>query len=207
MHLPSLLLVSTLLALPLPAPDNTVHFLYTGTRTYDASLSNINIFATGGTIAGLAFSTTQVTGYQAGAPGIQTLIDAVPSILNVSNVNGVQVSNVASDAITPAILLKITHQISVTLVDSYIQVWWYAWHGLSDSLEESVFFLDLTTRSEKPAVSVGTIRPATAILADEPINLLAAMTLIASPPAVGRGTMVVLNDRITSADYTTKTKH
>lgn len=61
---------------------------------YNASLPNITIFATGGTIAGSASSNTQTIGYQAGAIGIQTLINAVPSILNISNIFGVQVANV-----------------------------------------------------------------------------------------------------------------
>lgn len=77
-------------------------------------------------------------------------------------------------------------------------------HG-TDSLEESAFFLALTVSSPKPVVLVGAMRPATAISADGPINLLAAVTLAASPDAVGRGAMVVLNDRIASAWYTTKT--
>jgi len=61
---------------------------------YNALLPNITIFATGGTIAGSASSNTQTIGYQAGALGIQTLINAVPSILNISNIFGVQVANV-----------------------------------------------------------------------------------------------------------------
>ena len=51
---------------------------------------------------------------------------------------------------------------------------------------------------------VGAMRPATAISADGPINLLAAVTLAGSPSAKGRGAMIVLNDRIASAWYTTK---
>lgn len=54
-------------------------------------------------------------------------------------------------------------------------------------------------------VLVGAMRPATAISADGPINLLAAVTLAGSESAIGRGPMIVLNDRIQSAYYTTKT--
>lgn len=77
-------------------------------------------------------------------------------------------------------------------------------HG-TDTLEESAFFLDITIRSEKPVVFVGAMRPATAISADGPINLLEAVTLAADPAARGRGTMIVLNDRIASGYFTTKT--
>lgn len=196
-----LLLASPLLVLS--APFQHTPILSLRDTSYNASLSNITIFATGGTIAGSASSDTQVTGYQAGALGIQVLIDAVPSIVNISNVKGVQVSNVDSDSITPTILLNLTQQVSAALADPYVQgvVITYG----TDSLEESAFFLDLTVRSENPVVFVGAMRPATAISADGPINLLAAVTLAASPEAKGRGTMVVLNDRIASAYYLTKT--
>ena len=42
------------------------------------------ILGTGGTIAGKAASNTEMTGYQAGEIGIQTLINAVPEMLEVA---------------------------------------------------------------------------------------------------------------------------
>jgi L-asparaginase len=184
----------------IPAP---VHELFSRANTYNASLPNITIFATGGTIAGSASSNTQTTGYQAGALGVDVLINAVPSILNISNVIGVQVANVDSDNITPTILLNLTQQINTALASTYCQGV-VVTHG-TDTLEETAFFLTSTVRSEKPIVLVGAMRPATAISADGPINLLEAVTLAASPSAMGRGPMVVLNDRIASAYYVTKT--
>jgi L-asparaginase len=172
-------------------------------NTFNASLPNITIFAAGGTIAGSASSDTATIGYQAGALGIQTLIDAVPSMLNISNIKGVQVTNVASDNITPAILLNMTKQIQAELDSPYCQGV-VVTHG-TDSLEETAFFLALTVRTEKPIVIVGAMRPATAISADGPENLLASVTLAASPDALGRGPMVVLNDRIGPAYHVTKT--
>jgi L-asparaginase len=170
---------------------------------YNSSLPNITIFATGGTIAGSASSSDQTTGYQAGALGIETLINAVPQMWNVSNPSGIQVANVGSEAITPAILLNMTKQIQAEL-DSPECQGVVVTHG-TDTLEETAFFLDLTLRTEKPVVVVGAMRPATAIAADGPMNLLEAVTLAASPSAKGRGAMIVLNDRIGSAYYTTKT--
>jgi L-asparaginase len=170
---------------------------------YNASRPNITIFATGGTIAGSASSSDQTTGYQAGALGVDILIAAVPELWNVSNPTGVQVANVGSEAITPAILLNMTKQIQEELDSPYCQGV-VVTHG-TDTLEETAFFLDLTIRSEKPVVVVGAMRPATAISADGPINLLEAVTLAASSSAQGRGAMIVLNDRIASAFYATKT--
>lgn len=51
---------------------------------------------------------------------------------------------------------------------------------------------------------VGAMRPSTALSADGPLNLLQSVTLATSPNARGRGAMIVLNDRIGSAFYTTK---
>ena len=45
------------------------------------------ILGTGGTIAGKAGSNTEMTGYQAGEIGIQTLINAVPEMLEVAEVH------------------------------------------------------------------------------------------------------------------------
>jgi L-asparaginase/Glu-tRNA(Gln) amidotransferase subunit D len=54
-------------------------------------------------------------------------------------------------------------------------------------------------RSDKPVVVVGAQRPATGISPDGPINLLSAVRVAAAPQAVGKGVMVVMDDRIISA--------
>ena len=77
-------------------------------------------------------------------------------------------------------------------------------HG-TDTLEESAFFLDATVNCGKPVIIVGAMRPSTAISADGPANLLEAVTVGITPAAKNRGAMVVMNDRIVSAYYVTKT--
>ena len=49
------------------------------------------------------------------------------------------------------------------------------------------------------------MRPATAISADGPLNLLNAVRTAISPDAKGKGTLIVLNDEINAARDTTKT--
>ncbi|UZP36687.1 hypothetical protein NXS19_004503 [Fusarium pseudograminearum] len=205
----SLLAIATLagsaaLASPIPEPETPqlIPRAVGDFECFNASLPNITIFATGGTIAGSAGSADQTTGYQAGALGIQALIDAVPQLCNVSNVRGVQISNVDSGDVNSTILTTLAHRIQTDLDNPHIQGV-VVTHG-TDTLEESSFFLDLTVKSEKPVVMVGSMRPATAISADGPINLLSAVRLAGSKSAKGRGTMIVLNDKIASARYTVK---
>jgi L-asparaginase len=157
----------------------------------NASLPNVTIFATGGTIASQGSSNTQTVGYQVGL-GVQQLVDAVPEILNISNIAGYQISNVDSGSINQTILLKLAHQINVELAKDDVSGV-VVTHG-TDTLEETAFFLQLAVNSSKPVVVVGAMRPATALSADGPLNLLQAVTLAVSENAKGRGTMITLNE-------------
>ena len=59
--------------------------------------------------------------------------------------------------------------------------------------------MQLTVQTNKPIVMVGAMRPATAISADGPLNLLQAMQIARSPEAVGKGVLVTLNGTINCA--------
>lgn len=166
-------------------------------------LPAVTIYATGGTIAGSSESSTDTTNYSSGDIGVQQLIDAVPELANVAELQGTQISNTGSSNIDQEILLRLSKDINDTFNNSETQGVVIT-HG-TDTLEETGFFLDLTVDSDKPIVMVGAMRPASAISADGPFNLLEAVKLAANEEAVGRGTMMVLNDRIASAFYTTKT--
>jgi L-asparaginase len=72
-------------------------------------------------------------------------------------------------------------------------------------MEESAFFLNLTVKTEKPVVLVGSMRPSTAVSADGPLNLYNAVGVAADPHARGRGVLVVMNDWIQGAHSLTKT--
>jgi L-asparaginase len=168
-----------------------------------ADKPGVTIYATGGTIAGASKSNTDTTNYKAGSIGVETLISAVPELKDVATVSGEQIANVASSDVTQQVLLKLSKAINSKLAEKDT-------HGVvithgTDTTEETAFFLDLTVKSNKPVVVVAAMRPATAISADGPMNLLEAVTLAASKDAENRGTMGVLNDRIAPAFYVTKT--
>ena len=168
-----------------------------------ADLPNVAILATGGTIAGAASSNTQVTGYQAGALAIQTLIDAVPAMKDYANVTGEQIVKISSNNMTDEVLLKLAKRCNELLKDPKVDGIVIT-HG-TDTLEETAYFLNLTVKSKKPVVVVGAMRPATAISADGPMNLLNAVKLAADPNAQDRGVLIALNDQINAAHDATKT--
>lgn len=166
-------------------------------------LPNIKILATGGTIAGSASSNTQMTGYKAGAIGIQTLIDAVPQIKDYANVSGEQVCKLDSKDMSNDVWLKLGKRVNELLADDSVDGIVIT-HG-TDTLEETAYFLNLVVKSDKPVVIVGSMRPATAISADGPLNLLNAVRVASSKDSVGKGVLVAMNDEINGARDVTKT--
>lgn len=169
---------------------------------FAGDLPQVAILATGGTIAGTASSSTQTTGYKAGDLAIQTLIDAVPAIKDYAEVTGEQIVKISSNNLTDDVLLRLAKRCNELLADPKVKGIVIT-HG-TDTLEETAFFLNLTVKSKKPVVVIGAMRPATAISADGPMNLLNAVKLAADPKAMGRGVLVALNDQISSGRDVTK---
>lgn len=163
---------------------------------------NIVILATGGTIAGAAATGTQ-SAYTSGSVTIDAMLKAVPGIEKLANIKGEQISNVGSQDMSFDIMLKLAKRINELLpttgVDGIVIT-----HG-TDTMEETAYFLNLTVKSDKPVVMVGSMRPSTAVSADGPLNLYNAVAVAGDPKAKGRGVLVVMNDQIHAAHSLTKT--
>ena len=168
-----------------------------------ANLPGVRILATGGTIAGSASSATQTTGYEAGKIGIQTLMDAVPQMKEIANVDGEQIVKISSNNMDTKTLLILAKRVNELLARKDVQGIVIT-HG-TDTLEETAYFLNLTVKSKKPVVLVGAMRPATAMSADGPMNLLNAVRVAVSKDAVGKGVLIAMNDTINGARDATKT--
>jgi len=164
--------------------------------------ANVVILATGGTIAGAAATGTQA-GYTSGAVNIDAMIAGVPGITDLATIKGEQISNVGSQDMTFDIMLKLARRINELAkspaVDGIVIT-----HG-TDTMEDTAFFLNLTVKTDKPVVMVGSMRPSTAVSADGPLNLYNAVGVAADPKAAGRGVLVVMNDSIQGAHSLTKT--
>ena len=164
--------------------------------------ANVVVLATGGTIAGAAATGTQA-GYTSGAVNIDAMIAGVPGITDLATIKGEQISNVGSQDMTFDIMLKLARRINELAkspaVDGIVIT-----HG-TDTMEDTAFFLNLTVKTDKPVVMVGSMRPSTAVSADGPLNLYNAVGVAADPKAAGRGVLVVMNDWIQGAHSLTKT--
>jgi L-asparaginase len=162
---------------------------------------NIVILATGGTIAGAAATGTQ-SGYTSGAVTIDAMIAGVPGLADLATIKGEQIANVGSQDMSFDIMLTLVKRINELAkgdVDGFVIT-----HG-TDTLEETAFFLNLTVKTDKPVVLVGSMRPSTAVSADGPLNLYNAVGVAIDPKAKGRGVLVVMNDWIHAAHSLTKT--
>jgi glutamin-(asparagin-)ase len=167
------------------------------------ALPTIVVLAMGGTIAGSAASTTDSTGYSAGTASIDDLLGSVPEVRTLATIRGEQFAQIDSSDLTDQLLLQLAERVNTLTADPHVDGVVIT-HG-TDTLEESAYFLHLTVKSEKPVVLVGSMRPATALSADGPRNLFAAITVAASTLAHGHGVLVVMNDEILSARDVTKT--
>ncbi len=167
-----------------------------------AGLPRIIILATGGTIAGQA-DPRAANAYNAGGLGAQQLIQAVPGIDRLARLSTEQVASIGSQDMNDKVWLQLARRIQQISdrneADAIVIT-----HG-TDTIEETAFFLDNVLHINKPVVVVGSMRPSTAISADGPANLYEAVEVAATRQARGRGVMIVMDDRIESARWATKT--
>jgi L-asparaginase len=177
-------------------------FLASIVATEAMAKPHVAIVATGGTIAG-AQTSAQGPGYTAGTFDINQLITGVPQLKDLADISGEQVVKIGSQDMSDAIWLKLGKRVNELLKSNDIDAVVIT-HG-TDTMEETAYFLDLVTKSDKPVVLVGSMRPSTAISADGPGNLYDAVTVAADPTAKGRGVLVVLNDQVYAARDVYKT--
>ncbi|MFM8534961.1 MAG: asparaginase [Acidimicrobiia bacterium] len=164
----------------------------------------VYVLSTGGTIAGSGSSSTDLSNYKSGSILGEQLVKAVPQIAAIAAVRVEQIVNVRSSDLTIDNWLTLNKRIHAILKETPSVAGFVVTSG-TNTLEETSYFLHLTVRSDRPVVLVGAMRPATAISADGPLNLLNAVKTAIAPESRGKGGLIVLNDEINAARDTMKT--
>ena len=162
----------------------------------------IVVLGTGGTLAGTSSSPGDTVRYAAAQIGIAELIAGIGALGNVP-IETEQVAQVDSKDMTVDIWEKLADRCShhVTREDVAGIV---VTHG-TDTIEETAFYLSEVLESSKPIVLTCAMRPATAISADGPQNVVDAITVAADDAA--RGVVVVCAGVIHEAQHVVKVHH
>lgn len=167
------------------------------------NLPLVVVLSTGGTIAGRGESTMSLSEYKAGTLLGTELVEAVPELKRFARLRVEDVVNVASPDIGIEIWRRLAGRINTIFAGDAGVAGVVVTHGTS-TIEETAYFLNLTVRHDRPVVLVGAQRPASALSADGPLNLVSAVRTAAAVESRGRGVLVVLNDEINAARDVTK---
>ena len=131
-------------------------------------------------------SSTDLSNYKRGSLLGEQLVKAVPQIKQIADVRVEQIVNVNSSDITLDNWLTLAKRIHAIIKETPAVAGFVITYG-TNTLEETAYFLNLTIRSDKPVVLVGSMRPATAMSADGPLNLLNAVSTAICAGREGQG--------------------
>ena len=149
------------------------------------------IIGTGGTIAGTAARADDLVGYASGALAAEDLVAAVPA-LGTQAIEAETLARLDSSDMDHATWGALRQRAGWHLARPEVAAV-VVTHG-TDTLEETAWFLHRTLATPKPLVLTAAMRPATALSADGPQNLLDAVTV--GRLAGARGVLAVLAGRV-----------
>ena len=166
-------------------------------------MKRLLLLATGGTIAGSADDSATLNNYTAGVLGGDALMAAVPQLQDLVKISVEQVANVDSADLLFAHWRALVGRIRDAFAADPDLAGVVITHG-TNTLEETAWLLQLLIDDPRPVVLVGAMRPATALSADGPLNLLQAVQVALSSEARGHGVLVVMDGQIHGAQRVTK---
>lgn len=180
--------------------DNSIPNIDAELPSNNSQKSKVMVIATGGTIAGIAPSSTDFTLYTPGVKSIDEMINEVSAIKSLANISTKQFANQSSASTTTQNLYDLSRAVDKALEDHDSVVVTCG----TDIMEEIAYFLDLTVQSPKPVVVTGSMKPWNVVGTDAKINLYNAVKVAASNKTYKFGTVVVLNEEIHAAREVTK---
>jgi L-asparaginase len=169
-----------------------------------SELPRVALIITGGTIDSLGKDRLDLAWYIEAAKRLDTgqLLAQLPELKSIAQVEEVPFRRLPSHALVDKDWLDMVRTIHAIFdrnqADGIVIT-----HG-TNTIEETAYFLNLTLKTDKPVVIVGSMRPASALGADGYLNLFNAVKVAADPNSRGRGSLLVMNDTIYSGRDATK---
>ena len=164
----------------------------------------VAVLLAGGTLTAIGSNRLDLASYiEVGkrlAPG--EMLGSLPELSAIADIEEVSFPTVNSHALRHADWLALLSKIHQLFDDDRCDALVLG-HG-TNTLEETAYFLNLTLRTDRPVVMVGSMRPSSGLSTDGFLNVLNAVRVAASPGCVGRGVLVMLNDTIFAARGVTK---
>ena len=170
-----------------------------------SELRRVALIVTGGTIDSVGKDRLDLAWYIEAGKRLNTgeLLAQIPELKSIAAVEEFPFRRLPSHALVDKDWLDLVRTIHLIFdqdrADGVVIT-----HG-TNTIEETAYFLNLTLKTDKAVVLVGSMRPSSAISADGYLNLLNAVRVAADPASSGRGTLVVMNDTIHGGRDVTKT--
>lgn len=163
-------------------------------------MKKVALIFTGGTISMKVSSKLQ-----GAIPGVspEEIVATLQEATDYDNLEAIEFSKLPSPSITPENMYELKN-----VIDRYVNDDGYVGvvivHG-TDTLEETAFFLDVVSKSDKPIVVTGSMKNASELGYDGLTNLDSSVKTVMSGESRQKGVLVVMNYQIHAASEVTKT--
>ena len=162
--------------------------------------NKVLVIFTGGTIA---MKVDEESGGAIPELGSSELMTMVGEISKYTDVETIDFCNIPSPHMTPKIMFELSKVINEEIKREDI-TGVVVTHG-TDTLEETAYFLDLTTNSEKPIIITGAMRNNSELGYDGALNIASAIFTAIDKRSKNRGVLAVMNNEIHLAKEVIKT--
>lgn len=169
-----------------------------------AARPRVGVIFTGGTIDSVGKDRLDLAWYLEAGKRLNSeqFMAKIPELNQLADIVEIPFRRLPSQALVDRDWLELLRHVQDHLADDSISGIVIT-HG-TNTLEETAYFLNLTVKSEKPVVVVGSMRPSSAVSADGYLNFVNAVRVAAAPQSRGLGCLVVMNDLIFPARDVTK---